>query len=213
MMVEEGIVRRLMEQFNSGSGARFLAIFVLILGAAALRLIPHPPNFSPIAAMALFGGTMFSSWSRDARQIKPSLLFSVLQPFGVPVLAFAIPLVAMLLSDWVLGFHDQMVVVYGSFVLITALGVTMKNSRRLVPIGLATASGSLLFFTLTNLAVWWTSGMYQHSTLGLEACFVAALPFLQNGLAGDLIFATVLFGSWSILEKKVSIFVLESIKS
>lgn len=159
--------------------SRLLVLLSAILCAAALRLVPHPPNFTPIGAMALFSGAML----------------------GRRLLAFAAPLAAMLLSDMILGFHDGMLWVYASIALITVIGLFALQKRSPMRIGLAAISGSILFFLFTNLGVWATSGMYAHTAAGLTACFVAAIPFFQNTVAGDLFYATLLFGGFALLER------------
>jgi hypothetical protein len=160
----------------------------MVLTAAATRLLPHPPNFAPITAMALFAGACFASrW-----------------------LALFVPLAAMLLSDLALGllgdapgfgFHGLMPFVYGSFVLISMLGMRLRRDRallRLVRTGLA---ASIFFFVATNLAFWATSPLYPASIEGLMACFVAAIPFFHNALLGDAVFMALLFGGLALAER------------
>jgi hypothetical protein len=165
----------------SANQLRLAAILAAILAAAALRLVPHPPNFTPIGAIALFGGAYL----------------------GRQWLAFAAPLGALLLSDLVLGFHDSMVFVYAAVALAVMIGWAV--ARRLTPLSVAGAAlaSSLLFFTVTNFGVWLTSGMYPPTLAGLAACFVAAIPFFQNTLAGDLVFSALLFGGFALLERRV----------
>jgi hypothetical protein len=158
--------------------ARLAALLLAIGGAAALRLVPHPPNFSPIDAMALFSGAYV----------------------GRRALAFAAPLAALLLSDVVLGFYPGMLFQYVSVALIVLLG-SLAVSRVTVPrlVGAALAS-SLLFFAISNFGVWAVSGMYEHTLAGLGACYVAAIPFFQNTVAGDLFYTTLLFGGFKVAE-------------
>jgi hypothetical protein len=112
---------------------RFLVLVALTLAAAASRLIPHPPNFAPIGALALFGGACFV----DRRS------------------AFLVPLAAMFLSDLAIGgLHPLIPVVYGAFALIVCLGFSLRRRRRVVPIAAATLASSLLFFVVTNFGVW-----------------------------------------------------------
>lgn len=151
----------------------------VILIGAALRLVPHPPNFSPVAAMALFGGAYISRKS----------------------LALALPLAAMVLSDWILGFHDQVAVVYVSLAVVTLLGFWLRSNRNVSRLALATASSSVLFFLITNFSVWLQGTLYERTLSGLMACYVAALPFLQNSLAGDFFYVTAFFGAWALVVK------------
>ncbi len=157
---------------------RSTLIMVMVLAAAASRLIPHPPNMTSVTAMALFGGAMFA----DRR------------------MAFAVPLCALFLSDLVLGFHDQMFLVYGSFALIVCIGLWLQRHRSAANIASAAIASSLLFFLITNFGVWALDRMYPHSFAGLVACYIAALPFLRNTLTGDLFYTLVLFGGFGLLE-------------
>ena len=161
--------------------ARLAAILSAILLAAALRLVPHPPNFSPIGAMALFGGAYF----------------------GRRALAFAAPLGALLLSDAIIGFHSGMPFVYGSVALIALIGWAVARRITLVSVAVAAVASSILFFAVTNFGTWLTSGMYPQNFAGLGACYVAAIPFFQNTLAGDLFFSALLFGGFALLERRV----------
>ncbi|MES2962761.1 MAG: DUF6580 family putative transport protein [Bdellovibrionota bacterium] len=163
--------------------SRFFGALILILVAAGLRLVPHPPNFSPIAAMALFGAAAFDR----------------------KVWAFVLPLAALLLSDLVLGFHDQMAAVYGSIILVEILGLwALRSNRSPARIAMTAVTASMLFFVITNLSVWAFSGMYARTGAGLATCFAAALPFLQNSLAGDLVFTGALFGAWALVERTLA---------
>ena len=159
---------------------RFATLAGMIFLAAASRLIPHPPNFTPLAAMALFGGAYLS----DKR------------------LAFGLPLAALLLSDAVLGFYHDMIWVYGSFALIVCLGLQLQSRRRLLPIAGAALAGSVLFFVITNFGVWASGGLYPRTLAGLAEGYVAAIPFFEKTIAGDLVYTALLFGGFAIVEKK-----------
>ena len=162
---------------------RFYALACLTLFAALMRLLPHPWNMTPITAIALFGGAHFEKKST----------------------AFLVPLLAMLLSDIVLeiltgeGFYLLMPVVYGSFALIVLLGFSLRRRARALPLLGAILSSVLLFFLITNFGVWAISDFYPRTWDGLLLCYVAALPFLQNQLTGDLLYTALLFGGWQAL--------------
>lgn len=161
--------------------ARLAAILSAILVAAALRLVPHPPNFSPIGAMALFGGAYF----------------------GRRALAFAAPLGALLLSDAILGFHSGVPYVYGSVALVVLLGWAVAKRMTALTIAGAALASSILFFAVTNFGTWATGEIYPPTLAGLAACYVAAIPFFQNTLAGDLFFSALLFGGFALLERRL----------
>lgn len=162
------------------NSTRLYAASVAILIAAAFRLVPHPMNMSPIAAMALFAGAELTGrrW------------------------AVAIPLAAMLLSDALIGFHSLMPAVYGAFALTVFLGrgLLRSDSPRASTYAAASVASSLAFFGITNFAVWFEGSgvVYPATASGLAACYVAGLPFLQNALVGDLLFTGVLFGTWRL---------------
>ncbi|MCD4694831.1 MAG: hypothetical protein K8S16_01220 [Bacteroidales bacterium] len=157
---------------------RIIVIAGIILFGAVMRLIPHWPNFTPIAAIALFGGAHFQKKH----------------------LAFIIPFVALLLSDLVLGLHKWMIAVYISFALVVMIGMLMKNRVKVVPVLLATISASLLFFIITNFAVWIGSPFYPQNIVGLIECYTAGLPFLNNGILGNLFFSVLFFGGFYLAQ-------------
>src|SRR5436309_9574214 len=161
--------------------ARLLALLSAIVTAAALRLVPHPPNFTPIGAMALFSGAYV----------------------GRRPLAFVAPLAALLLSDLVLGFYHGMATVYGTTALIVLLGWVALRRVSAIRVGLAAIASSILFFVVTNFGMWLFSGFYPRTLAGLEACYVAAIPFFQNTVAGDLFYAGLLFGGFALVERSI----------
>ena len=160
---------------------RLLVLISMILVAAASRLIPHPPNVTSLTALALFGGAYFS----DRR------------------LAFLVPLTALFLSDLVLGFYHHMEVVYLSFALIVVIGLWLQKRRTALSIAGAALASSVLFFVLTNFGVWAFDALYPKTLEGLVACYVAAIPFFQNTLLGDLFYTAVLFGGFALLKRQV----------
>jgi hypothetical protein len=153
----------------------------MILAAAASRLIPHPPNMASITAVALFGGAYLS----DKR------------------LAFLVPLAALFLSDLILGLYAHMEIVYGSFALVVCIGLLLRRKRTTVRVAGAALLSSILFFVITNFGVWAFGSLYPKTTAGLVACYVAAVPFFQNTLAGDALYTAVLFGGFALAERRV----------
>jgi hypothetical protein len=159
---------------------KFWTITLMVVAAAFVRLIPHPPNFAPIAAIALFGGAYYSKKS----------------------FAYLIPISAMLVTDLILGFHSTMWAVYLSFIFIVALGMVMIKKKNVKNVVLASVTSSVLFFVLTNIAVWLSGMMYPINIAGLGACFAAAIPFFQNTLIGDLVFTGAMFGIYELAKVK-----------
>ena len=121
---------------------------------------------------------------------------------GRRAMAFAAPLGALLLSDLVLGFYPGMNFVYASVASHRAdrLGAVFPGARRCA-IGGAALASSVLFFVLTNFGMWLFSGIYPRTSAGLAACYVAAIPFFQNSVAGDLFYAALLFGGFALAER------------
>ena len=157
-----------------------MAIF-FIASAIILRLLPHLPNFAPIAAMALFGGTYLNK--------KYALL---------------VPIAAMLISDWFIGFYNPWIMasVYGSFIIIGLIGLWLKNHKTVANILGASIFGSIIFFLITNFAVWVVPGklaLYPHTWQGLLDCYIMGLPFLKNTLLGDLFYVGALFGLYEAI--------------
>lgn len=153
-----------------------LALFFILIGIA-LRLIPHAPNFAPVAAMALFAGVYFS---------KKTALF--------------LPLAAMFASDIFIGFYEPkiMAAVYGSFILTVILGFWLKKNKKPHAILAGSILSSVLFFLITNFAVWAFSPWYAKTIFGLMQSYYMALPFFRNTLLGDLFYAAVFFGAYEL---------------
>jgi hypothetical protein len=160
---------------------RHLVLIGLVVACALSRLVPHPMNFSPIEAVALFAGAGFASRT----------------------LAIAVPLAAMLLSDLFLGFHDGMWVVYGAIALIAVAGGWLGQRVTAARVALFGLGAATFFFVVTNFAVWAGSGMYPHTAGGLLACYVAAIPFFHNQLAGVAFYSVLLFGGFALLRARL----------
>jgi hypothetical protein len=180
----------LMENGNIDMNRRMMVLIVMILVAAMARLLPHPQNVTPIGAMALFGGACFL----DRR------------------MAYLLPMAAMLLSDVVLGYTRYGVwsmlaiqpVVYACFLASTAIGQCIRNRRSAWQVGAATLAGSLLFYLVTNFAVWAGGLGHPLTASGLAKCYIDAIPYFRNSLLGDAAFATFLFGGLAMLENRLA---------
>jgi hypothetical protein len=153
---------------------RFIVLASLIVAAAFARLIPHWPNFTPVAALALFGGTYINRKH----------------------LAILVPLIAMILSDIVLGFHNYMFAVYASLLVTVGIGFIVRRKPGILSVAAGSLVSSVVFFLITNFAVWMMTPAYSSSFSGLLTCYVAGIPFFNNGIMGDLFFNTILFGSF-----------------
>ncbi len=185
------INRKFIFMNNKTQTSRIVAVASIIILAAAMRLIPHWPNFTPIAAIALFGGTMLTKkW-----------------------MAFIIPIGAMFISDLIIGMHGYMFAVYISFFLTVFLGTRISKNPRFANVLGTSVASSLLFFIITNFAVWLGSPFYAQSFAGLITCYSAGLPFfndgslgisfLMNGLIGDLFFNGIFFGAFYLASRRI----------
>ena len=148
-----------------------LLIAPIIIFAAFTRIMPHPPNFTPIIAMGLFGG----AYLKDKRW------------------AFLLPVGAMLLADIFLGFHGTMIWVYASLLIVTTMGFLLRHGTTFRNGAIATISGSLLFFLITNFGVWVSGSYYTKNVDGLISCYVAGIPFLGNTLGGSIFYSFLMF--------------------
>lgn len=181
---------------------RFGVLSLLILLSAFSRLIPHPPNFAPIGAMALFGAAYFSK----------------------KYIALIIPIIAMWLSDMVLNnvvygqyfdhfvwFYQGFYWTYGSFVLISLIGFLLLKKVKVQTVLVGSLSSSILFFLVSNFGVWLSGNMYPKDLNGLMTCYTAAIPFFKNTLMGDLVYCGILFGSFEFAQYKIPTLKLKTI--
>ncbi len=145
--------------------------YALIAAATLLRLAPHPPNFQPIDALALFGGAVLPGWS-----------------------GFVVPLGAVALSDALLGFYGAVMLwVYASYVLMIILGRLVLRRRSMVRIAGAAVASAILFYLVTDFGEW-MGPLYPHTLGGLAASYIAAIPFLRSSVLSDLVYSFALFG-------------------
>ncbi len=169
-----------------------MALMLMILAVALTRLIPHPPNFSPVEAMALFGGAYFAkrSW------------------------AIALPLIALFISDLALslmmgGVYFEYFVsagflmIYATIAILSVLGFGLRGKVSATRVASFSVISSIIFFLVTNFGVWLGSAMYPQTTSGLISAYIAGLPFLQNGLLGTLFYSALLFGSFELLKQRI----------
>jgi hypothetical protein len=163
---------------------KIIFTLILILLGVFYRFVDHPPNFSPLAAIALFSGFYLGrKWS------------------------FLIPLSILLLSDIFLGFYQLpiLISVYFCFAASSFIGIWLKNKKNFINILGASMTGSLLFFAVTNFSVWFFGNWYPKDFRGLLECYYMAVPFFKNTFAGDLFFVGMFFGIYEmalLLERK-----------
>jgi hypothetical protein len=169
-----------------------LALIGMIAAVALTRLIPHPPNFSPVEAMALFGGAYLAkrSW------------------------AVLVPLIALFISDLALGLmmggeyfqyfvSAGFLLVYLTIAVLSVFGFGLRGRVSVARVAGYGIAGSALFFLVTNFGVWFGSVYYPQTASGLMAAYAAGIPFLQNGILGTLFYSAVLFGSYEVLKQRI----------
>lgn len=177
-----------------------VSLFVLL--AALSRLLPHPPNFAPIGAIALFGGAYFYRRS----------------------FAYLIPIISMWLSDLILNnvvygsyfnrfiwFYDGFYWTYGAFVLIVTIGFLLLKKVSVKTLLPASLLASVVFFLLSNFGVWCSTTMYPKDMGGILSCYVAGLPFFRNTLLGDLMYNGILFGTFELVQKWIPVLRIQPI--
>lgn len=153
---------------------RLLALGLVLLGIA-FRLLPHPENFTPTMAIAVFAAVVLPA-----------------------TIALTIPLTIMVISDCFIGFHPLFLIVWVSFFLVSLLGIRIRNSAGWFSVSGATMAGSLLFFVISNLSVFLFQDMYPKTWAGLTQCFEMALPFFRNSFLSDVFYCFVLFGLFAL---------------
>ncbi len=175
---------------NEKINLHFLVITGIVLGLAFSRMLPHPFNFSPLAALALFGGARYSN----------------------RIAAYLIPLAAVWISDLFLNyafygrfvpFYDGAFFTYAAFAMMVLLGsVALRkfSAKRLL---FTSLSASVIFFLVSNFGVWVFSGMYAATLSGMATCYAAAIPFFRNTLAGDLIYSFAVFYAFAFAQHQI----------
>ncbi|HEY4832185.1 MAG TPA: DUF6580 family putative transport protein [Waddliaceae bacterium] len=150
--------------------SRILAILGFIFLGIASRLVPHPPNFTAINAVALLGVCSLGS-----------LWLSLLTVF-----------IIMFLTDLILGLHCSLLFVYLSYGLVTLMGHWVSSKKSLLHNALLLIFSSLVFFLITNFGVWLTCSIYPKTLPGLGICYLAAIPFLANQIVGNFFYAALI---------------------
>jgi hypothetical protein len=155
-----------------------LALSLIICGIL-LRLAPHPANFTPVAAIALFSGAYLN---------KRKALF--------------VPLLLMITSDLIIGLHNVVIFTWGSFALITLLGPWIKKYKTIPGTASMSLLSSILFYIITNFGVW-VMGWYPLTLKGLAACYIMGLPFLRNFTLATFLYTAVFFGIYELTARLV----------
>ena len=147
--------------------------FLWVLLGVGLRFLPHPPNVAPLSALAIFGGAYLS------RRY-----------------ALTLPLLAWILSDLVIGLDSTFPFTWGSILIAGLLGLWVRSRRNYATLLGVGFVNSIFFFIFTNFGVWLVGGLYPHTLGGFIQCYTLAIPFYRNTLAGDLVYLTLLVGTF-----------------
>lgn len=158
------------------SNAKLIIAFALILLGVLARFMPHPPNFAPIAAIALFAGVFLPRrW------------------------AIALPLAAMIVSDIFIGMHGTIAWTWGSFVIIALISSSvLKKHYSLNSVLLSSIGASIFFYLVTNFGVWAEGLLYPPTLEGLISSYVNAIPFFRNTIVGDMFYVVAIFGAYEL---------------
>jgi hypothetical protein len=156
---------------------KYLPVFILITLGIAARFLPHPANFAPIGAIAIFSGIYFpKKW------------------------AIVLPLAAVFFSDIFIGFYSLpvMLSVYSGFIIMALIGLAVRKNKKLGTVLGGTILGSVIFYLMTNFSVWAFGSLYTHSLAGLAQSYIMAIPFFRNSMLGDLFYTGVLVGAYEV---------------
>ena len=154
-----------------------LALAILLCGIFS-RLLPHGSNFTPVIALALFSG--------------------VYCPRKYAVVA---PLLLMMISDLFLGWHSTIPFTWGSIVLISYLGLRLREHRQPLWIMGGGIVSAILFFVITNFGSWFA--LYPLTPAGLRECYIAAIPFFRNTFVSTMVFGAIIFGFYEVVARRV----------
>lgn len=174
---------------------RNITLILMIIAASAFRLVHFEQvawaNFTPIGAMALFGGTYFKEkWK-----------------------AYLVPFLVFLLSDWMINyifmhqftlFYDGAFFVYLSFVLMVYVG-TLIDKVNVVNVLSASLIAVVVHWLVSDIGPWWYGAMYPRTFEGYLHCLIAAIPFERNLLLGNIVFGTIMYGGFEWMQAKVSV--------
>jgi hypothetical protein len=154
-----------------------LALMVLVFGLLT-RFMPHEPNFTPVLALALFGGVY----------LKRSH-------------ALLLPLALMMMSDIVLGLHPVIAFTWGSIFLISCIGLWVRKSQSITHVAAGSLASAFLFFVVTNFGCW--LAYYPHTWEGFVSCYTLAVPFFRGTLVSTLLYTVILFGGYELLASQI----------
>ncbi len=155
-----------------------MIVYILIIAGFLMRLLPHAPNFVPVAAIAVFAGAYLNKR-----------------------MAMWVPLAIMMVSDLIIGMHDVVLYTWGAFAIIGILSTWLKNRATVGNVFISTVVSAILFFVVTNFGVW--LAWYAHTWVGFTTCYINAIPFLRSSILGNVVYAAALFGSYELAKRVI----------
>lgn len=158
----------------------FLLSNLLIILAITTRFLPHPPNFTAVLSVGIFAGYLFKN----------------------KAIGYIIPIIAMIASDLIIGMHNTLWAVYLSIIIAGIIGSKINQSNN-GKIALSSFSSALVFFILTNFAVWIAGILYPFNISGLMSCYISAIPFFGYTLLSTIIYSFILFKLYNLLENYI----------
>ncbi len=154
-----------------------IALFsAIIIVSIIMRVLPHPANFIPIGALALISGVYIKS------------------RWGI-----MLPVTVMMVSDLIVGMHNIVLFTWGSFLVIGMIGWWIRKNKNIFRLVGGTLAGSIIFYLITNMAVWAFTPLYHKSLFGLMDSYYMAIPFFRNTAMGDLFYVGVFFGVFELV--------------
>ena len=153
-----------------------LALIIISFGILS-RIAVHTPNFSPVLSMAFLGGMYLKG--RQA------------------VLA---PLALMVISDFIVGFYPLMFLTWGSIILISVMGLWLKERKNFATVLGGSVAAAVIFFIITNFASWLT--LYPHTAEGLRQCYILAIPFFRSTLVSTVAYSLVFYAAYEWIIKR-----------
>ena len=153
-----------------------LGLIIISFGILS-RLVAHTPNFTPVLSMAFLGGMYLKG-----RQ------------------AVFVPLALMVISDFIIGFYDSMFFTWGSIMLISVLGLWLKDKKSFVTILGGSIASAVLFFMVTNFGAWLS--LYPHTMGGLRQCYILAIPFFRSTFVSTVAYSLVFYTGYEWILKR-----------
>lgn len=160
--------------YSSHNERKNMLAFTIVLLGILSRVFIHLPNFTPVIALALFGGAYLNKR-----------------------LALIVPLAIFAISDLIIGFHDTMFFTWGAMIVVTGVGFLLRQNKSKFKVAASAVVSSILFFIISNFGAWMAGSLgYPMTLAGLLECYIMALPFFPNTLISTLVYAAVLFGGF-----------------